>query len=285
MTSQPVIRPLTPQELGQLIDWAAGEGWNPGLDDAAAFHAADSHGFIGCFVDGQMAAGISAVRSGADFGFIGLYIAHPDFRGQGYGRLVWDAGMAHLETRTIGLDGVPQQQANYRSMGFAAAYETSRWSGRIVDDAMAFGQMEAFTDIHSAEDFRADIAAYDSTIFPADRDAFLSVWLDPPRITRVVAPGGRIAGYAVCRKCRECYKIGPLFADGFEEAMLLLKACAAEADGDTLHIDVPESQAEFGAALEALGFSRGFLTARMYRGAAPETPMSRVFGITTLELG
>jgi GNAT superfamily N-acetyltransferase len=285
VTAQPVIRPLSLVEVGQLIDWAAAEGWNPGLDDAAAFHAADPDGFIGCFVDGHLAAGISAVRYGTDFGFIGLYIAHPDFRGRGFGRLVWDAGMAHLDGRTIGLDGVPEQQANYRSMGFVAAYRTIRWSGRIGDDAMAFGQVEAFTDIHSAEDFAADIAAYDMTIFQADRAAFLNVWLEPPRITRVVAPGGEIAGYAVCRKCREGYKIGPLFADGFDEAMQLLKACAAEADGETLHIDVPESQTAFSAALEALGFSRGFVTARMYRGAAPETPMSRVFGVTTLELG
>ena len=43
------------------LDWAATEGWNPGLDDAAAFQAADPDGFLGAFVDGEMVAGISAV--------------------------------------------------------------------------------------------------------------------------------------------------------------------------------------------------------------------------------
>ncbi len=86
--SEVVIRTLDLPEIETLVGWAKAEGWNPGLADAAPFQAADPEGFIGCFVDGVMAAGISAVRYGPAFGFIGLYIAHPDFRGRGYGRRV-----------------------------------------------------------------------------------------------------------------------------------------------------------------------------------------------------
>jgi len=35
------IRPMTSGELSLAIDWAAREGWNPGLDDAACFAEAD----------------------------------------------------------------------------------------------------------------------------------------------------------------------------------------------------------------------------------------------------
>jgi GNAT superfamily N-acetyltransferase len=136
MKTHPTIRALTSFEVEQLVDWARIEGWNPGFVDAPALHAADPQGFIGCFVDGQMAAGISAVRYGSDFGFIGLYITRPDFRGKGFGRKVWDAGMAHLDSRTIGLDGVPEQQANYRSMGFEPAYETFAGAAVLPEAAM-----------------------------------------------------------------------------------------------------------------------------------------------------
>ncbi|TIT76763.1 MAG: GNAT family N-acetyltransferase, partial [Mesorhizobium sp.] len=68
------IRTLTASEVETLIDWAAAEGWNPGIGDAAALRAADPEGFIGAFVGGEMMAGISAVAYGAGFGFIGLYI-------------------------------------------------------------------------------------------------------------------------------------------------------------------------------------------------------------------
>ena len=66
------IRPLTLPEVEDLLGWAKAEGWNPGIADAAPFLAADEAGFFGSFIDGRMVAGISAVRYGADFAFIGL---------------------------------------------------------------------------------------------------------------------------------------------------------------------------------------------------------------------
>jgi GNAT superfamily N-acetyltransferase len=278
MTRSEVIRTLTLAEVERLLDWAGDEGWNPGLADAAAFHAADPEGFIGCFVDGALAAGISAVRYGSDFGFIGLYIAHLDFRGQGIGRRVWDAGMAHLEGRTIGLDGVAEQQQNYASMGFESFYETIRWSGRLG------GAVTSEVSNVSANILPA-IIRYDGSVFPQVREAFLHEWLKPPRTAKVLIEDGEIGGYGVCRKCSDGFKIGPLFAEGLSEAVSLLRGLAVETGGETVHIDVPAPQQEFSDYLAEAGFEKGFTTARMYRGLPPSTRTSDIFGVTTLELG
>ena len=40
------IRLMTRDELDTLVDWAACEGWNPGLDDAEVFWATDPEGFV-----------------------------------------------------------------------------------------------------------------------------------------------------------------------------------------------------------------------------------------------
>lgn len=278
MTTDSRIRSLTPPETETLVDWARLEGWNPGLADAAPFHAADPEGFLGCFVGDRLASGIAAVRYGADFGFIGLYIAHPDFRGQGLGRRVWDAGMAHLAGRTVGLDGVPEQQANYRSAGFEAAYETVRWSGTLAGKADATVQP-------LRPDLLPTIARVDRRYFPAERDTFLAAWLAPPRATRVILRDGEARGYAVIRQSVDGFKIGPLFAETAADAEALLSACALETAGAVLHIDVPASQRAFSESLAAQGFSRGFLTARMYRGPAPAIDLGGVYGVTSLELG
>jgi hypothetical protein len=273
-----VIRPLDLSEVEILLGWANVEGWNPGLADAAPFHAADPDGFVGCFVDGVMAAGISAIRYGSDFGFIGLYICHPDFRRRGHGRRVWDAGMAHLAGRTIGLDGVPEQQASYRAMGFLPDYDTFRWSGQL--------EGRSGPDIQALED--TDIPAlieFDSQHFAGDRSDFMREWLKPPRLTQVLICNGIVGGYAVARQCHEGRKIGPLFAANTATAEALLHACAAEMPGETIHIDVPVLHAEFSAVLERNGFARGFRTTRMYRGAVPSFELAGVFGVTTLELG
>ena len=46
-------RTMTPDDLRTVLDWAAAEGWNPGHDDATAFHAADPEGFFVAEEDGR----------------------------------------------------------------------------------------------------------------------------------------------------------------------------------------------------------------------------------------
>lgn len=275
------IKILTTGEVEELVEWAALEGWNPGHGDAAAFRFADPEGFIGCFVKGRLAAGISAVRYGPDFGFIGLYICHPDFRGQGLGRRVWDEGMAYLAGRVIGLDGVVEQQANYGRMGFATAYDTARWSiQRMPALPASFTRCEAITEGDLAE-----ILALDRAFFPAPREDFLTDWLKPPRRAFLCRRQGVVAGYAVMRPCLSGYKIGPLFAMDGRTAEDLLKICLANLNGEEVHLDVPVYQEGFRYLLSRLGFKPGFRTSRMYRGETPSVQKTGVYAITTLELG
>ena len=260
------IRRLSLAEIGTLLDWAAHEGWNPGLGDALPFCAADPDGFLGAFIDGRMVAGISAVAYGSDFGFIGLYICDPAYRGQGHGKAVWDAGIARLGERTIGLDGVPAQQVNYRRMGFALAYGTIRMTGRPRDLGATA------TPVTSLD----QITAIDAAGFPARRVAFLSEWIKPPR--RVLMLDG---GYGAVRRCVSDNKIGPLTAPNPDAALQLLGALSTE----IVSIDVPASQTSFLAALTDAGFTAGFSTARMYRNGSLGPASDQVFGVTSLELG
>jgi hypothetical protein len=68
------IRVMDRTDLDQAIDWAAAEGWNPGLKDAECFQAADPAGFLRGCLDGQPIGSISVVRYSSTFGFLGFYI-------------------------------------------------------------------------------------------------------------------------------------------------------------------------------------------------------------------
>jgi len=268
-----VIRVLGLAEIETLLDWAATEGWNPGLDDARAFQAADPAGFIGAFEGETLVAGISVVAYDATFGFLGLYICHPDHRGRGLGRAVWNAGMAHLGERTIGLDGVPAQQPNYRRMGFSAHYDTLRMTG-VLEHAPAQSSIIApLVDI-------SQLQALEQVCFPAERAAFLAAWIAPPHRTMVATRNGHVCGYMVVRRCRSGQKIGPLFAEDMGVALDLIGSVAGSAS-----IDVPAPQTKTLASLAQKGLTSQFRTARMYRGPAPAMDLSKVFGVTTLELG
>ncbi len=213
------------------------------------------------------------------YGFVGLYICRSDMRGNGYGKAVWDACMAMLGDRTIGLDGVLEQQANYRGMGFEPAYRTFRWSGKPSGNSRDMPHVRAAT----RDDFAA-IVALDRRVFPADRHAFLQQWLAAPHQALVYGQGNEIKGYGVLRQCRDGYKIGPLVAQDFEAARDLFWSLCARCN-DAVHIDVPETQSDFANLLSSVGFTKGFQTARMYRGEAPRLKQTDLFAITTLELG
>ena len=275
-------RTMTRTEVDTAIEWAGAEGWNPGLDDAACFHAADPGGFLAGLLDDRLVATISVVKYGDSFGFLGLYIVKPAFRGRGYGIRLWDAGLAYLGQLTVGLDGVIAQQDNYRRSGFALAYRNIRYQ-RTGGTSFA-GDRRVVPLVSIPFD---DVNAYDRSVFVADRATFLECWINQPHSTAVgFVRNGGLAGYGVIRTARSGFKIGPLFADDPEAADALFNALVARVPHDlTFCLDIPESNPAAVALAQRNRMTVVFETARMYAGPAPAVPLQRLFGVTTFELG
>ncbi len=124
---------MTRSDLDLAIAWAAAEGWRPGLADGDSFYAADPQGFWLGELEGTPISCISAVAYNDCYGFLGFYIVHPGYRGQGYGWQTWQHALAYLGDRQIGLDGVVAQQANYQSCGFELVYRNIRYGGQVSD--------------------------------------------------------------------------------------------------------------------------------------------------------
>ncbi|WP_185985713.1 GNAT family N-acetyltransferase [Aureimonas mangrovi] len=273
---------MTERDLTTVVDWAAAEGWNPGLSDAQAFRLADPEGFLVAVEDGEPVAAISVVNYDESFAFLGLYIARPDRRGRGIGRALWQAGMAHAGPRTVGLDGVVAQQTNYARSGFALAHRNVRFSGVAKRRATTGPAASALTDVDAPA-----LAALDRRCFGAPRPAFLTAWTSLPghHALAVDAPPG-LSGFGVSRPCREGFKIGPLFAASAEIAeALFLGLIHAMPHDATVILDVPEPNAAALSLAERHGLVPVFETARMYRGKAPDLPLAEIFGLTSFELG
>ena len=74
-----LIRTMRPEEIELAVEWAAAEGWNPGLYDGPVFYATDPVGFFVGLLDGEPIGCISTVAYGMHFGFLGFYIVKPAF--------------------------------------------------------------------------------------------------------------------------------------------------------------------------------------------------------------
>ena len=124
-----IVRTMSADDVALAVEWAAAEGWNPGLHDAECFRAGDPDGFFIGEWRGEPVACISAIAYGEHFGFIGLYIVKPAFRGKGFGMRVWQHGMDYLGKRNVGLDGVVAQQANLQKVWLSACVSQHSLSG------------------------------------------------------------------------------------------------------------------------------------------------------------
>ena len=275
------IRTMRPDEIAIAVEWAAAEGWNPGLADAACFATVDVDGFLIGELDGAPAATVSCVNYGASFAFLGFYIVREDVRGRGYGLRIWNAAIAHAGQRVIGLDGVVAQQQNYGKSGFRLAYANVRYGGAVAAPDAQRADLIALNDVPLAT-----VAADDATVFPAPRSAFLRAWIGAPgHVGRALVREGRLAAWGVIRPCRKGRKIGPLVADDRAAAEAVLSALLASTGGGEIFLDVPSVNRDAVALAQDFGLAPVFETARMYTGAIPPLRTERVFGVTTFELG
>jgi GNAT superfamily N-acetyltransferase len=275
------IRRMEPADLDLALDWAAGEGWNPGRRDALAFWGADSDGLLMGFLDGEPVAAIACARYDDAFGFVGLYLVRPEMRGRGLGLALWRAGHDQLGARTSGLDAVDAQVSNYERSGYRVEGHTYRHQGRGPAGTAA-AELAPIDDVPWEE-----LLAMDARAFPAVRESFLRAWTAQPGVRGLaLVRGGSLAGYGVIRPCREGNKVGPVFAHDRDGAEAILDGLLAELrPDDPWWIDTPDTNP---AAIELArdrGLEPGFRTARMYRGEPPEYERRLVFGVTTLELG
>ncbi|MGF1734734.1 GNAT family N-acetyltransferase [Photobacterium satsumensis] len=276
------IQVMSKLDLARAIDWAAAEGWNPGLHDIESFYAADPSGFLVGYLGDDPIASISVVKYDDSYGFLGFYIVKPEYRGKGYGFELWKAGLAYLDGCNVGLDGVVEQQDNYKQSGFKLAYGNIRFEG--------FGggvEPEGIGLVDLAGLPLSEVLEYDSTFFPADRQRFLQQWIKQTDSSALgIMQAGRLVGYGVIRPCRNGFKIGPLFADDAllaEELFLALRAKVAPSDN--IYLDVPEINLPGVVLAEKYNMEPVFTTARMYTGDIPAISVSRTYGVTTFELG
>ena len=73
------------EELDIAVEWAAHEGWNPGLRDADIFWACDPEEFLLAEIDGEAVGCGSMVSYGGDYGFVGFFIVKPERRHEAVG--------------------------------------------------------------------------------------------------------------------------------------------------------------------------------------------------------
>ncbi len=268
-----------------LLRWAGDEGWNPGPYDVDVYWATDPEGFYGYYIDNMLIAGVAIISYNNEFGFMGLFIVRPEFRGKEIGRKLWyqcrDILLKRLNPgASIGMDGVVAMQPFYEKSGFKIAFRDERYE----KTGMKFNVDKNISPI-SDDDFES-ILIYDKQCFGYPRLQFLKPWIRlPGNLTFKYIDNDKLKGFAIVRKAMNGYKVCPLFADNRFVAEELYKACLNSVAGEPLYLDVPVTNKEAVSLIKKYKATYVFECARMYYGKPPVVNMDKIFGITTFELG
>ena len=272
------------EDLGFCLEQAKREGWNPGIHDLEIFHATDPSGWFKAEdEEGRIMGCISAVAYDSQFGFIGFFVVVPEHRG---GRVGVELGLRALEylgERVIGQDGVFDKVPNYETWGFELAYRNLRYEWK-------YGKRPEENEVVSKPYESSQLPAvlkFDTGLFPCRRDLFLERWLAMPEaVVRTVFDGRELAGWGMRRRCVSGHKIGPLFARDTATAQAILRELLCGVEAKTpVYLDVPEINEEAVALAGSLGMKQCFGTARMYKNGTPDLDVSRIYGVTSFELG
>lgn len=275
------IECMTKEEVKLAIEWAAREGWNPGLHDADYFYQTDPRGFFAGKLDGKIIAVGSAVIYDEFFAFCGLYIVDEHYRGQQYGLELTQKRLAYIGSRNAGIDGVRSMHDKYAQLGYKRAHSNARYSGKANKTRTRSPAIFPITKKHFAS-----LVAYDRKHFPASRTHFLKCWINQPEGASLgYLQDNQLCGYGVLRACREGYKIGPLFANNEKIADELFLALVNHAQEGPVFLDIPENNRHALALVKRYQFEKVFETVRMYLKGEPALPMDEIYGITTFELG
>lgn len=280
------IRRMTREELDVAVEWAAKEGWNPGLSDASVFWETDPEGFIVLEKDGQMIGSGSIISYNGNFGFMGFFIVRLKYRGRGLGAKLWFYRRDRLLSRlnkgaAIGMDGVFTMQPFYTKGGFKFSHRDLRMES--LGEVRKYDQ-ETVSKIKK-EDFDL-IDLLDKKCFGFGRTTFLKGWLGMPRSLALKYSDEKgLRGYGVIRKCRKGFKIGPLFAESFGVADELFKGLSSFVPGEPVYLDTPEVNKGALKLAKIYKMTEMFGCARMYYGKAPDLPYRQIYGVTTFELG
>ena len=275
------IERMTRKGVEVAIKWAQREDWNPGIHDADCFFSSDPEGFYAAKIAGEVVATVSVVKYSEDFAFEGLLIVKPDFRGKGIGLMIQSFVNGLCKNLNLGLDGVLPMQEKHERVGFKFAHKNTRYGG------IAEGKPSDRCMPVSKKDF-AEVASFDSRFFPATRFKFLECWFFQKDASALMVRDkstDAICSYGVIRKCARGHKIGPLFAEDEDIAEMLFGGLVSTVAGEEVFLDVPEPNRAAMRLAQRNGMQPVFSTARMYTKTAPALPLSKIYGVTSFELG
>ncbi|OCK81182.1 hypothetical protein K432DRAFT_326797 [Lepidopterella palustris CBS 459.81] len=250
-----VVRPAKSVKEARDLWWPLMQklGWNRDYNDAQThFAVTGKNGWLllvpnetgkpeGCILPFTFTNGT---------GWVGFFIVNAAYRGNGWGRALFNALLAYYvanNATVVGLDGVEEQVKTYERRGFVktglirlmtrpslkeSPFPTS--SIKLTESAKLVDLRDVSLSLLTENDF-AHTGLERSTL-----------WTDEALFSRSDVFGYaiissnepiKLLGWVMVRRCEQGHRFGPLYADSYEQAYVLLRSAMEkieESDGSMI---------------------------------------------------
>lgn len=282
------LRPLLVSDIPAAMRLSVCAGWNQTEADWDFLMRARPDTCFAAVHNGAVVGTTVAVSYGDALAWIGMVLVDPEFRSAGIGRMLVERAIESVRhCRVVGLDATPLGQPLYESLGFV---EESTIHRMVSTDLIAPGQADAAAGPAWMPSDLEALGALDQRALGAPRrDLLDALHARTPHLSFSVRRDGAWRGGCLGRTGHNYVQIGPMVAETPADARALLSAARQALAGCAVAIDVPESQPEFLAAVQAAGFlpQRAFTRMRLTREGRDNGPLARgsLFAIAGPELG
>lgn len=262
------IRRLTADDVATAVEISTAAGWNQTASDWSTIIALNPETCFGIDCEGRLVSTATLVCYGNRLAWVGMVLTRPEFRRQGFARMLLERAIQAADARgirTVKLDATEQGQPLYEALGFIAEQAVERWAGPGVED----GRWATVGALPGELDTQA---------FGASREALLL------RLATSAQPLTAPDGYVMRRKGQLAAYLGPCVARTPQTAEQLIRAALRHHTGPWFWDILPENSNAV-LLVRKLGFTVDRKLVRMFRGEPLRGKEGWIYALTGFELG
>ena len=272
-------RPITPDAIPKLHELSVGVGWMHRTEDwATALRLGE-----GIYLTDEIGRPFGSAMwfpVAPDLARLGMVITTPRLQERGAGRWMMEQILARTGSRDLALHATHAAYRLYVALGFQTGPTVWQHQGIVTGAPPPDARVRPLRP----EDGDA-VHALDRRAYTADRHAALALFLEQSTGT-VIEEGGRVTGYALCRRFGRGHVVGPVVAATPDDAVALAAPHVLAHRGRFLRIDTAKTEGPFIAMLRACGLTAHDRVTSMWRGQSRACdPGMQVFALANQAIG
>lgn len=272
-------RPITPEAIPKLHELSVGVGWMHRTEDwATALRLGE-----GIYLTDEIGRPFGSAMwfpVAPDLARLGMVITTPRLQERGAGRWMMQQILARTGSRDLALHATHAAYRLYVALGFQTGPRVWQHQGVVTAAPPPDPRVRPMRP----EDHGA-VRALDARAYGAERRDALALFLEQSTGT-VIEEGGRVTGYALCRRFGRGHVVGPVVAAAPEDAVALAAPHVAAHLGRFLRVDTARTDGPFVAMLKACGLPAHDTVTSMWLGRPrPVDPEMQIFGLANQALG